>query len=69
MKYIKKYQSPPHGLYKAETKSYDINSPEYRAAYNSGHLTRYNPKTDTYNATPIEGPTITAKAQPGVLQE
>jgi len=69
MKYIPKYQKPPGGLYRAGTKEYDINSPEYRNAYNSGHLTRYNASKDTYNATPLEGVTITAKAKPTVLQE
>lgn len=69
MRYILKYQNPAKGLYKAGTKEYDINSPEYRAAYNSGHLTRYNPNTDTYNATPLEGPTITAKRTYNPLQE
>lgn len=66
---VTKFQKPASGLYRALTKEYDINSPEYRAAYNSGHLTNYDKKSDTYVATPLDGPTITAKRKYSPLEE
>lgn len=44
------------------TKDYDVRSKEYKELYDSGHLTSYDAKTNTYYATPLKEVTITAEA-------
>lgn len=44
------------------TKDVDVRSKEYKELYNSGHLTSYDDKTNTYYATPLKEVTITAEA-------
>lgn len=45
------------------TKDVDVRSQEYKDLYNSGHLASYDPKTNTYVATPLKEVGITAKKQ------
>lgn len=46
-----------------QTKNYDVRSKEYKDLYDSGNLTSYDKKTDTYYGTPLEEVNITAKKQ------
>lgn len=50
-----------NGDWKDKYKSYDIRSKEYADIYNSGNLTNYDDKTNTYIATPFKPFEVTAK--------